>query len=149
MTKGVAENLLFASLAVNAALLILFAGVFRKVMNEMDEPAFKQFVVSLVHHSKRSPFMIVSLSLPLLGAIPYLYFYGFGNRWLIAGLVVWFAAGSIGKTMKLPIYKAVAALDYRDSEMLREARRKLNAQNLIQAALNSVATVLALVPLVR
>ena len=71
----------------------LSAGVLRKVMNEMDEAAFKQFVMSLVRHSKRSPFMLTVLDIPLLGAIPYLYFYGFGNRWLIAGLALWLVSG--------------------------------------------------------
>jgi hypothetical protein len=48
MTRSLAEILLFASVAINAALLIFIAGVLRKVMNDMDESAFKQFVGSLV-----------------------------------------------------------------------------------------------------
>lgn len=93
MTRTLAEILLFGLLAMNAALLIFIAGVLRKVMNDMDEAAFKQFLTSLVRHSKRSPFMLTVLDIPLLGAIPYLYFYGFGNRWLIAGLALWLVAG--------------------------------------------------------
>jgi len=146
MTRTPAEILLFASLAINAALLIFLAGVLRKVMDEMDESAFKQFVVSLVRHSKRSVFMIAVLNLPLLGAIPYFYFFGFGNRWLIAGLVLWLAAGGIGKMMKLPIYKAV---ETGDDAKLSEERRKLHAGNLLQAILNTAATALAVVPLMR
>jgi hypothetical protein len=45
MTRTFAEILLFASLAMNAALLLFIAGVLRKVMNDMDESALKQFVV--------------------------------------------------------------------------------------------------------
>jgi hypothetical protein len=146
MTRTQAEILLFASLAINAALLIFLAGVLRKVMDEMDESAFKQFVVSLVRHSKRSVFMIAVLNLPLLGAIPYFYFFGFGNRWLIAGLVLWLAAGGIGKMMKLPIYKAV---ETGDDTSLSEERRKLHTGNLLQAILNTAATALAVVPLMR
>jgi hypothetical protein len=73
MTRTVAEILFFASVAINAALLIFIAGVLRKVMNDMDEPAFKQFVVLLVRHSKKSPFMLTVLNIPFIGAIPYFY----------------------------------------------------------------------------
>ncbi|HEY6491060.1 MAG: hypothetical protein WCC26_13455 [Terracidiphilus sp.] len=145
MTRSFAEILLFALLAMNAGLLIFIAGVLRKVMNEMDEAAFKQFVMSLVRHSKRSPFMLTVLDIPLLGAIPYLYFYGFGNRWLIAGLALWLVSGGIAKLIKLPVYKAVAALDAGDGARLEEARHKLNAGNMFQAILNSVAVLVALV----
>jgi hypothetical protein len=148
MTRTLAEIPLFGLLAMNAALLIFIAGVLRKVMNDMDDAAFKQFLTSLVRHSKRSPFMLTVLNVPLLGAIPYLYFYGFGNRWLIAGLVLWLVAGGIAKLIKLPVYKAVAALDAGDVARLEEARRKVNAGNMFQAILNSVAVLLSLVPLV-
>ncbi len=131
---------------MNAALLLFIAGVLRKVMNEMDESAFQRFVVSLVRHSKRSPFMLIVLNIPFFGAIPYFYFYGFGNLWLLAGLALWLVGGAIGKTMKLPIYKAV---EVGDPAQLRELRRKLNSANLLQAILNSVAVVLAAVPFVR
>jgi len=149
MTRNLAEVLLFASLAINAALLIFIAGVLRKVMNDMDESAFKQFVDSLVRRSKKSPFMVTVLNLPFLGAIPYFYFYGFGNRWLLAGLAIWLAGGLVAKAIKLPIYKAVANLEALDGATLRELRKKLNAGNLFQAILNSFAVVLAMVPFVR
>ena len=145
MTRTLAEILLFGLLAMNAALLIFIAGVLRRVMNDMDEAAFKQFLTSLVRHSKRSPFMLTVLNIPLLGAIPYLYFYGFGNWWLIAGLALWLVAGGIAKLIKLPAYKAV---DAGDVARLEEARRKVNAGNMFQAILNSVAVLLALVPFV-
>lgn len=149
MTRTLAEILLFASLAINAALLIFIAGVLRKVMNDMDEPAFRQFVVSLVRHSKKSPFMLTVLNIPFLGAIPYFYFYGFANRWLLAGLALWLLAGAVAKTIKLPIYKAVAALEAGDAARLRDERRKLNAGNMLQAILNSVAALLVFIPLAR
>lgn len=146
MTQTQAEILLFASLAINAALLVFLAGVLHKVMNEMDESAFKQFVVSLVRHSKRSALMIVGLNLPFLGAIPYFYVFGFRNRWLCAGLALWFIAGSIGKVMKLPIYKAI---ETGDDARLTEERHKLHTGNLLQAILNTAAMALAAVPLMR
>ena len=146
MTRTLAEILLFTSLAINAALLIFLAGVLRMVMNDMNESEFKQFVVSLVHHSKKSPFMLTVLNIPFLGAIPYFYFYRSANRWLLAGLALWLVAGAIGKAMKLPIYQAV---EIGDATKLREERRKLNAANMLQAVLNSLAAVLALVPFVQ
>jgi len=146
MTKTLAEVLLLASLAINAALLIFLADVLRKVMNDMNEYEFKQFAVSLFHHSKKSPFMLIVLNIPFLGAIPYFYFYGFANRWLLAGLTLWLVAGALGKTMKLPIYKAV---ENGDTTQLKQEQRKLNTGNMIQAILNSVAVVLAFVPFVR
>lgn len=148
MNRTLTEILLFASLAINAALLIFIAGVLRKVMNDMDESEFKHFVVLLVHHSKKSPFMLTVLNIPFIGAIPYLYFYGFANRWLIAGLALWLIAGAIAKTMKVPVYKAVAALEGGDVARLREERQKLNAGNMLQAILNSVAALLISVPFI-
>jgi hypothetical protein len=112
----------------------------------MNESEFKQFVVSLVHHSKKSPFMLTVLNIPFLGAIPYVYFYRFANRWLLAGLVLWLVAGALGKTMKLPVYRAV---EIGDTTKLKQERRKLNAANMIQAILNSLAVVVAFVPFAR
>lgn len=146
MTRTLAEILLFGLLAMNAALLLFIAGVLRKVMNEMDESAFRQFVISMVRHSKKSPFMLTLLDVPLVAAIPYFYFYGFGNRWLLAGLVVWLVAGGIGKAMKLPVYKA---LEKTDATGIDGMRRRMNAANGMQAILNSAATILAVVPLIR
>jgi hypothetical protein len=145
MTRSLAESLLIALLATNAGLLAFIAGVLRKVMNDMDDSQFKQFVTSLVHHSKKSPFMIAILNVPLFAAIPYFYKYRFENRWLFAALAIWLIAGTIGKIMKLPVYKAI---EMRDGIKLREQRAKLNVANTLQALLNSLAVVLAIFPLV-
>lgn len=146
MTKTLAEVLILASLVINAALLTFIAGVLRKVMNDMGEHEFKRFVVSLVRHSKRSPFLVTVLMIPFFGAIPYFYFYGFANWWLIAALALWLIAGAIGKLMKLPIYRA---METGEATKLGEHRRKLNAGNMLQAILNSIAALLALVPFVH
>ena len=140
--KAFVEILLFASVAMNAALLTFIAGVLRKVMNDMDEPTFKHFVDSLVRHSKKSPFMLTILNIPFIGAIPYIYFYGFRNRWIIAGLALWLAAGAVAKIIKLPVYKRIAALEEGDVVGLRKERKRLNNGNLLQAILNSVAAAL-------
>jgi len=70
MTKTLAEILLFGSLVTNLTLLTFLAGVLRKVMNDMDEPTFKQFLDSLVGYSKKSPFMWAVINIPFIGAIP-------------------------------------------------------------------------------
>ena len=149
MTRTSAEILLFASLAINAALLIFIAGVLRKVMDDMDESAFRQILVSLVHRSKRSAFMLTVLNIPFFGAIPYFYYYGFGDHWLVAGLAVWLVGGSIAKAIKYPLYASVAKLSAGDVEQLRAARKKVNAGNVFHAVLNTVAAFLAFVPLCR
>ncbi len=139
MNRTFAEILLYVSVAINAALLIFIAGVLRKVMNDMDEPAFKHFVMSLYRHSTRSLFMNTVLTVPFLGAIPYFYFFGFKNWWITAGLAIWLLAGSIGKMIKLPVFKTVAKLDCSDVAELISARKKLNFGNMLQAAINFVA----------
>lgn len=139
MNRTLAEILLYVSVAINAAVLTFIAGVLRKVMNDMDDSAFKQFLGSFYRHGARSPFMHAVLSVPFLGAIPYFYFYGFGNRWITAGLVLWLVAGSIAKTIKLPVIKKVAAFESGDVAGLSRERQRLNAGNMLQAILNFVA----------
>jgi hypothetical protein len=118
-------------------------------MNDMDEPTFKHFVESLVRHSTKSPFMLTVLNIPAIGAIPYFYFYGFGNRWITAGLVLWLVAGVIAKIIKVPIYKTVAALESSAVVRLREERQKLNTGNMLQAILNFVAGALMTIAFIR
>ena len=136
------EVLLFVSVAINAALLIFIAGVLRKVMDDMDEGTFKHFLESFYRHSVKSPFMVTILTIPTIGALPYFYFFGFGSRLILAGLALWLVGGAIAKIIKLPIYKAVPKMESGDIVRLREARQKLNAGNMLQAILNSVAALL-------
>lgn len=137
-----AEILLFVSVAMNAALMTFIAGVLRKVMNDMDERTFKRTLDSIVRYSKKSPFMITIFNVPFLGAIPYIYFYGLRNRWIIAGLAVWLAVGLVAKTIKYPLYKRVAALDEGDVAQIGKERKTFNNGNLLQAILNCVAAAL-------
>jgi len=149
MTQTLAEILLFASVAINAALLIFIAGVLGNVMNDMDELEFKYFVESLYRHSTKSPFMLTVLNMPFVGAIPYFYFYGSGNQWITAGLAIWLIAGIIAKAIKVPVYKTIAAAGGDEVLRLREERRKLNAGNLLQAILNLVAAAVMIIAFVR
>jgi hypothetical protein len=49
--------------------------------------------------------MLTVLNIPFTGAIPYFYFYGFGNRSITACLALWLVAGVISKIIKIPITK--------------------------------------------
>jgi hypothetical protein len=142
MTQHFAETLVFTAVAINAALLIFFAGVLRKIMNAVDEATFKNFTDLLVRFSSRSPFMIAVLNIPLLLAIPYFCFYGFSNGWITAGMVLWFASGSFAKFFKLPAYKSVSILKSDDTVQLNEMRNRINTGNLLQAAFYSVAVIM-------
>ena len=149
MTKPLAEVLLFVSLAINATLLIFIAGALRKVLNDLERAGIQDFCrFAGSSFNRKSPFMLTALNIPAIGAIPYLYFYGLSNRWLVAGLVLWFVGGCIAKIIKVSIYKAIAALDPGDASKLRAERRKLNAGNILQAVLDSIAVVLATIPFV-
>jgi hypothetical protein len=142
MTKTLTEALLFASVAINAALLIFFAGVFRQMMNAVDVATFKNLTELLVRYSSKSPFMIIALNLPIIVTIPYYWLYGFGNWWVTASIALWLVSGSIAKIFKLPVYKAIATLKNDDATLLNEARRRLNMGNMFQAICYSVAVVL-------
>ncbi len=142
MTRVFAEILLFASIAINAALLIFIAGVLRKITDDMPEQSFKFFIDSMVRYSSKSPFMLIILNIPFLGAIPYFYFYGFGHYLILFGITLWLIAGIISKLIKLPIYKAIANLENTDLVHLREERKKMNAGNILQAILYSLATII-------
>jgi hypothetical protein len=142
MTKNFIETMLFGSVAINAALLIFFAGVFRKMMNAVDAATFKSLTTLMVRYSTKSPFMIFALNIPLFLAIPYYYGCGFGNWWITAGLVLWLVAGSLAKAYKLPVYKALAKLQITEVEEIQKARGKLNSGNIFQAVHYVVATVL-------
>ena len=142
MTKNLLESLLFSSVAINAALLIFIADVLRKMMNSVDEAAFKNLIALMVRYSSRSPFMILVLNIPLILAVPYYYWYGFGNKWITAGLALWLVAGSFSKAYKLPVYQALASLQNNAIGEIKKERGKFNAGNVFQAILYTVAAVL-------
>ena len=147
MNQRLAETLLFVLVAINAALLLFIAGVLRKVMNDMDEPALQRFVGSLYRHSSRSPFMLTILNLPFFGSLPYFYFYGFKNPWITSGLALWFVTGCIAKVIKVPAYKKAA--EPPDAAGLKGERRRLYFGNTLQAILNLAATVLMAVAFIK
>ena len=142
MTQHLIETLLFASVAMNAAMLLFITDILGKMMNAVDVAAFKNLIALMYRYSTKSAFMIIGLNLPMLVAILYYYAYGFDNRWITAGLLVWLFAGSLSKIYKLPVYKALVKLDDEAVVEIEKQRRKFNAGNLFQAILYVVATVL-------
>lgn len=145
MKQNIVEILLFSSVAINAALLVFIAGVLRKIMNDMDEVTFKNFVSSLVRYSSKSPFMIITLNIPFLGIIPYIYFYGSTNWWILSGVILWFCTGIISKLIKVPIYKKLDVLKITDATQIKEMRRRMNNGNIFQAILTTVAVLIMVI----
>ena len=119
-------------------------------MNAVDAATFKNLTELLVRYSSASPFMIVALNIPLLGAIPYYYFCGFGNWRLTAGLTLWLTGGTLAKIYKLPVYKSISTLNSGDTTIpFNQLRQKLDKGNIFQAVVYSVAVVVMALGFVR
>lgn len=142
MTQRLAELLLLVPSALCAGLLIFVAEVLQQVMNDLDEAAFKRFVMILYRRAVRAVFLIVLSSVTFVGMIPYFYFYGFSNRWFTAGLALFTLSSIVSKILNLPIYNRVVALDSNDVAELREERVKLQRANIIRATLCLASVVL-------
>ncbi|HEX4850646.1 MAG TPA: hypothetical protein VFV08_07565 [Puia sp.] len=149
MAKELMLVFLFASISINAALIIFFASVYRKIMDGVDIVAFKNLTEMLVRYSSRSLFMIIVLNLPLFIAIPYYYLNGFHNWWITSSLLLWLIGGSISKIIKMPVYKTIAKLENDNKRALNEMRRKLNSGNILQAWLYSISVVIMAFGLTR
>jgi len=135
------ETLLFATVAINAALLIFIADILGKMMNAVDQLTSKNLITLMVKFSSKSPFVILILNVPLLIAIPYYWIYGFGNWWITGGLVLWLVAGSLSKVYKLPVYQKLAALQSSSISEIEEQHRKFDNGNVFQAILYFLATI--------
>lgn len=142
MAKELIVIFLFASMSINAALIIFFASVYRKMMDGVDVATFKNLTEMLVRYLSRSVFMIIALNLPLFTAIPYYYINGFHNWWITSSLLLWLIGGSISKIIKLPVYKTIAKLENDNEGALNEMRRKLNSGNILQAWLYSISVII-------
>ncbi len=142
MAKELVVTFLFASISINAALIIFFASIYRKMMDGVDIVTFKNLTELLVRYSTRSAFMIIALNLPLFIAIPYYYINGFHNWWITSSLLLWLIGGSISKIIKLPVYKAIANLENDNEATLNQMRRKLNSGNILQAWLYSISVII-------
>jgi hypothetical protein len=149
MTQQLFEFLLFIPATLCTGFLLFIAGVIQKVMDDVDEAAFQRFLNLLSKHAMRSPYAISSSTITFAGAFPYFKRYRLSNPWFTSGMVVYTLASVVSKSLNLPIYKRVAALDSSDSARLGEERRKLQRANKVRAAVQSASIALMAVGLTR
>jgi hypothetical protein len=101
----------------------------------------------LYKRAVRSPYAIVVSSITFVGAVPYFISYGFTNRWFTAGIILYTVSSIVSKSLNLPIYKRIFALEGSDTVRLREERRKLHRANIVRAAIQFASIVLMVVGL--
>ena len=147
MTRSFTEVLLVVPAVLCTGFLVFIAGVIQKVMNDMDEASFQNFLRLLDRRALKSPYAISVSVATWIGAIPYFIFFGFTNWWFIAGLIVFTAASVVSKSVNLPIYQRIFALDSGETSALREERRKLQSGNILRASIQFASIVLMVVGL--
>lgn len=158
MTQRFAEILLLVPAALATGFVLFIPSVVQKIMDDMNETEFKRFLTLLTAHAFRSPYAIVVSSITFLGMFPYWYFYGFGNRWFSAGLMLWVVASIVSKYTTLPIYARVTGRKFPGYKQLPEVtsddaaglcaeRAKLSRANVLRAALCAASVVLMVVGL--
>jgi len=145
MTRTFAEILLLVPSALCTGFLMFIAGVIQSVMNEMDEAGFKHFMTLLYKHAIRSPYAIGISTVTFIGAIPYFIYYGFDNRWFTAGIILYTIASIVSKSLNLPIYKRIFALESTDTVKLAAERRKLQRANIIRATIQFASIVVMMI----
>jgi uncharacterized membrane protein len=145
ITRTFIEILILIPTTLAAGFLLAVSGVIQKVMNDMDEIAFKYFLTRLEYRAMRSPFAMSTSLITSIAAIPYWIIYGFHNGWYTAGLIMWFVASISSKILNLPIYKKVKELSNDQMVELKEERRKLQTANSIRAWLTLISVVLMVI----
>jgi hypothetical protein len=134
MTQTFAEILILVVSTLFAGLIFFVTFVLTPVLNDLDEATFGRFVTLFYRHATTSIYEIVASSMTIVAAIPYLFFYHFTHWWFIAGLLFFLAGSSVGKFLKLPMYKRVAELDAQggtDKAALAFERRRWHTGNLL------------------
>jgi len=142
MNETAAEAIILAINALGAGILLFIAGVVQKLMNEMDESDFKQFLNALDRTAMTSPLVVTVATLPLIAAVIYFVAFGFHHWWFTAGFVVWLAGSTITKITNMPVYKWVGDPRNIDPEELQRQRRKLRLGNDLRAWLTLFSVVL-------
>ena len=110
-------------------------------MNNMDEAEFQRFLNLLDRHAMRSPYAISSSTVTSVGAFPYFRRYRLSNPWFTSGIVVYTLASIVSKSLNLPIYKRVAALDSSDSVRPGGAPETAMDKQKVRAAIQSASIV--------
>ncbi len=122
--------------------MLFIAGVLQKIMNDMDEPAFKLFLNALGKTAMSNPFAVTVATLPIIAALLYFLAYGFSHRWFTAGLIAWLVGSSLTKITNMPVYNWVGNPKNTNPEELRKQRRKLQLGNNLRAWLTLASVVL-------
>ena len=133
MNETTAEILILTINALGAGILLFIAGVLQKIMNDMDEAAFKKFVNALDRTAMSDPFAVTVATLPIIAAVLYFPIYGFGHWWFTAGLVAWLIGSGITKVTNMPVYKWLSDPNNTDPQRLRQKRRTLQLGNNLRA----------------
>jgi hypothetical protein len=149
MTREFAEILIIVATTIEAGILMFVSEVIQKVMNEMDAATFKAFLGRLEHRAMRSPTALAASLVTTIACIPYFIYFGFGNRWFTAGIVVWFLSAAGSKVLNLPIYNSVGKLPDTETIKLEAARKKLQSANVVRASTILISVVLMVVGLAR
>ncbi len=147
MSQAFAEILILIPTTLAAGFLLAVSGVIQKVMDDLDEGAFKYFLTRLEYRAMRSPFALSVSLLTSVAAVPYWFFYGLSNWWFTTGLIVWFIASILSKVLNMPIYKKVKELENTQTESLRGERKKLKTANGIRAWLTFASVILMVIGL--
>jgi hypothetical protein len=149
MTRAFTEILILVLNVASADTLALIAGSLQKVMNMMDEATFQIFLKQFHPSLQRSPYQIITSTLPVVAFIPYFIIFGFSNWWFTAGALVHVAASVfVSKPIILPTYRKIyRSLESSDTAGLREWRRKLQTRNRFRAVLQFVSVALMVIGL--
>ena len=99
MNETTAEAIILAINALGAGVLLFVSGVAQKIMNDMDELAFKNFLNALGKAAMSDPFAVAIATIPVFVVIFYFAAFGFNHGWFTAGIIVWMIAASITSRM--------------------------------------------------
>jgi len=141
MNETLAEILILTINALGAGILLFIAGVLQKIMNDMDETAFKRFLNALDKTDMSSPFAVSVATLPIVAAVLYFSVYGFSHWWFTAGFIAWLIGSAITKVTNMPVYKWVGDPKNNNPEELRKQRRRLQLGNNLRAWLTFASVV--------
>lgn len=145
MDRTLFEILLLVPAAFTAGFVMFIAGVVQGVMDDMNEAAFKHFLIALKTRAMRSPYAIAVSTITFVGMFPYFIYYGFSNTWFTAGLILWTVTSIISKVTVLPIYSRVDTLETGNVSGLSEERRKLHNANILRSFLSFASVILMMI----
>jgi len=142
MNESAAEALILAINALGAGILLFIAGVLQKIMDGMDESAFRRFLKALDRTAMSNHLTVTVATLPIIAAVLYFAAYGFNHWWFTAGFIAWLIGSGITKITNMPVYQWVADPKNNDPEELKKQRRKLRLGNNLRAWLTFASVVL-------